>query len=242
MFQWLFIPCAVLCLVVQSCLTLWPHGLCSHQAPLSMGILRARILKWVAMPSSRGSFQPRDQTQVSCNAGIFFTVWAIGKPIYSLNLIIYSVLWLEPRRNGVYGTWWAFWPSEDLEWRLHLWQHLIWLSFTGLISMYQPGKKMHHPQQDSIYYPSFFPLHECMAAKSLQSCPTLCDPMDCSPPGSSVHGILQARILEWVAMPSSRGSSQPRDWTGISYVSCIGRRVLYHLERPSFQLGANIFF
>ena len=45
------------------------------------------------------------------------------------------------------------------------------------------------------------------AAKSLQSCPTLCNPMDCSPPGSSAHGILQARILEWVSMPSSRGSS-----------------------------------
>ena len=44
----------------------------------------------------------------------------------------------------------------------------------------------------------------CMHAKSLQLYPTLCDPMDCSPPGSSVHGILQARILEWVAMPSSR--------------------------------------
>ena len=42
-------------------------------------------------------------------------------------------------------------------------------------------------------------------------CPTLCKPMDCSPPGSSVHGILQARILEWVAIPFSRGSSQPRD-------------------------------
>ena len=48
-----------------------------------------------------------------------------------------------------------------------------------------------------------------MRAKSLQSCPTLCDPMDCSLPDSSVHGILQAKILEWVAMPSSRGSSQP---------------------------------
>ena len=44
------------------------------------------------------------------------------------------------------------------------------------------------------------------AAKSLQSCLTLCDPMDCSTPGSFVHRILQARILEWVAMPSSRGS------------------------------------
>ena len=47
-------------------------------------------------------------------------------------------------------------------------------------------------------------------AKSLQSCLTLCDPVDCSPPGSSVHGTLQARILEWAAMPSSRGSSRPR--------------------------------
>ena len=66
-----------------------------------------------------------------------------------------------------------------------------------------------------------------MHAKSLQSCPTLFDPMVCSPPGSSVHGILQARILEWVAMPSSRGSSWPRNGTHISYVSCTRRRVLY---------------
>ena len=48
-----------------------------------------------------------------------------------------------------------------------------------------------------------------------QSCPTPYDPMDCSPPGSSIHGILQARILQWVAIPFSRGSSQSRDWTCI---------------------------
>ena len=52
-----------------------------------------------------------------------------------------------------------------------------------------------------------------------QSCPSLCDPMDCSPPGSSVHGILQARILEWVAMLSSRGSSQPRDQTQVFHIA-----------------------
>ena len=45
----------------------------------------------------------------------------------------------------------------------------------------------------------------CMCVLVAQLCPTLCDPMDCSPPGSFIHGILQARILEWVAMPSSRG-------------------------------------
>ena len=52
-----------------------------------------------------------------------------------------------------------------------------------------------------------------------------CDPMDCSLPGSSVHGILQARILEWVSVSYSRGSSWLRDWTR---VSCIGRQILYH--------------
>ena len=51
----------------------------------------------------------------------------------------------------------------------------------------------------------------CVCVLFAQSCLTLCDPMDCSPPGSSVRGIFQARILEWVAMPFSRGSSQPRD-------------------------------
>ena len=58
-------------------------------------------------------------------------------------------------------------------------------------------------------------------AQLLQSFLTLCDHMDCSPPGSTVHGVLQARILEWVAVPFSRGSSWPRDWTQVSCISCI---------------------
>ena len=65
-------------------------------------------------------------------------------------------------------------------------------------------------------------------AKLLQSCLTLCDSMDHSPPVSSVHGTFQARILEWVDMLSSRGASQPRDQTQASYVSFIGSCVLYH--------------
>ena len=66
-----------------------------------------------------------------------------------------------------------------------------------------------------------------MPAKLLQSCPTPCEPMDSSPPGSSVHGILQARILEWVAMPSSRGSSWPGNRTHVPWVSCVDRQILY---------------
>ena len=61
-----------------------------------------------------------------------------------------------------------------------------------------------------------------------QLCLTACDPMDCSPPGSSVHGIFQARILEWAAISYSRVSSWPKNQTCVSCVSCIGRRVLYH--------------
>ena len=64
--------------------------------------------------------------------------------------------------------------------------------------------------------------------KYAQSCVTVCDPMHCGPPSSSGHGSLQARILEWVALPSSRGSSQPRDQTHISYFFCTDRQVLYH--------------
>ena len=76
-----------------------------------------------------------------------------------------------------------------------------------------------------------------MGAKLLHSHLTLCNPMDCSPPGPSIHGILQPRILEWVAMPSPSGSSRPRDQTCAYYVSCISRWVLYyhhHLGRWEF--------
>ena len=59
----------------------------------------------------------------------------------------------------------------------------------------------------------------CVYAKSLQLCPTLCDSMEYRPPGSSVHGVLQARILEWVAFASSRGSSQPTDQTQVSCIA-----------------------
>ena len=63
--------------------------------------------------------------------------------------------------------------------------------------------------------------HTCVQSRF--SWVQLCDHTDCSPPSSSAHGILQARILEWVAMPFSRGSSQPRNRTHVFYVSCIGR-------------------
>ena len=111
----------------------------------------------------------------------------------------------------------------------------LWGNWQSLLN---PGEEWYLKPPGKTWWPKghggleLVPFHGfksmCVCAKMLQSCLTLWDPMGCSPTGSSVHGILQTRIVEWAAMPSSRGSSQPRDQTCISYISCIGRWVLYH--------------
>ena len=78
-------------------------------------------------------------------------------------------------------------------------------------------------------------IHNSVHAKTFQSCSTLCGPMDCSRPGSSVHGILQARIVECIVMLSSRGSSPPRDGTHVSYISCIGRQVFFFTTSATWE-------
>ena len=81
-----------------------------------------------------------------------------------------------------------------------------------------------HAKMKEVRKCEFAEMHIIIVVLVAQSCLTLCDPVDCSLPGSSVHGIFQARMLERVAMPSSRGSSQPRDGTHVSCVSCIRRQ------------------
>ena len=119
---------------LQSCLTLCNPMDCSLPGSFVYGFPQARILEWFAMPSSRGSSQPRDQTQISCTAGRFFTM------------------------------------------------------STGFFSI---ERSLVKESENEV----------------TQSCLTLCDPMDCSLRGSSIHGIFQARVLEWVAISFSRGSS-----------------------------------
>ncbi|XDA80054.1 hypothetical protein R6Z07F_010046 [Ovis aries] len=131
---------------LQSCLTLCD---CSLPGSSVHGIFQARILEWVAMPSSRESSQPRDQTHVS----YVYLHWPVG----SLPLVL---------------------PEKPL--------CIIF----------------------SLKVKSVSRVH-------------LCDPMDCSLPGSSVHGIFQVRLLEWAAISFSRRYSRPRDQT---LVSCIADR------------------
>ena len=82
--------------------------------------------------------------------------------------------------------------------------------------------RRHQPRMICLHYIRVFFLWKWKSESEFaQSCPTLCDPVDCSPPGSSVHGILQARVLVWVAILFSRGSSRPREQT---WVSCTAGR------------------
>ena len=93
--------------------------------------------------------------------------------------------------------------------------------------------KLLFPFFPSVFYVSEFS-HMCdlccllilKVSKVAQSSPTLCDPMDCSLPGSSIHGIFQARVLEWVAISFSRGSPRPRDRTSLQHC----RQTLYRLS------------
>ena len=90
--------------------------------------------------------------------------------------------------------------------------------------LYAPGFIIFSPQNLGCQ----FQTHQAHPTLSLLLCLTICNPMDHSRPGSSVRGILQARILEWVAISSCRASSPPRDRTFVSCVSCTGRQVLHH--------------
>ena len=104
--------------------------------------------------------------------------------------------------------------------------HGVWFGSKGLSIAGPPAQRMcWHLALCRPAHSSRFSNTARMCAKSLQSCLTLCHPMDSSPPGSSVHGILQARILEWVAMPSSRESSRPREQTHVTCISCIASGV-----------------
>ena len=113
----------------------------------------------------------------------------------------------------------------------NLYEYKLRRSFSIMTGSKRMPRLIHHPDFISICY-----------VLCRLKCPTFYYSMDCSLPGSSVHRILWARILEWVAMPSSRGSSWPRDWNHVSYVTCTGRWVLYHwhhLRNPFVPMGSN---
>ena len=138
-----------------------------------MGILQARIFEWAVMPFSRESSQPRDWIQVPCIVSEFFVIWATREAQISRNKKI---------------------PNSEM-----------WL----LLREQKENQCVMGWKQEAstvlilFYFSSWVWIYAAAAAKSLQLCPTLCGPRDSSPPGSPVPGILQARTLEWVAIPFS---------------------------------------
>ena len=89
-----------------------------------------------------------------------------------------------------------------------------------IFNVYYPVKSLKVTSQMKLPF-------KVMCVLCAQLCPALWDPMNCSPPDSSVHGVFQARVLEWVAISYSRGSSWSKDQTRVSCVSRIGRKILY---------------
>ena len=156
--------------------TLWTLA---RQAPLVHGILQTRMLEWAAMPSSRGSFWPKGQTPVS------YVSWICRQILY------------HSHHSGVYMS------------------HCCCCCYVA--SVVSDSVRPHRRQPTRLPHPWDSPgkntgvachfLLQCMKVKSerevAQSCPTLRNPMDCSPSGSSVHGIFQARVLEWGAVAFS---------------------------------------
>ena len=109
------------------------------------------------------------------------------------------------------------------------WLILHYVNFTSIKTKENKSLQQAHNLR-VLHKKTLVRIHRCVCAKLLQSCPTLCDPVDCNPPGSSVHGILQARVLEQVAIYSSKGSSQPRDSTHVSR--------LVHWQAGSLRLAS----
>ena len=130
------------------------------------------------------------------------------------------------RRTSVAARGWG-WRHEQVKQRglWGQWNCSMWNFNGAYISVICPNPENEHPQ--------------CVYMKVAQSCPTLCKPMNCSPPGSSVRGILQARILERVAIPVSRRSSQPRDQTQVSCIAGTFFTIWVIKEAPMDCSGIN---
>ena len=125
---------------------------------------------------------------------------------------------------------WPFWIWQYQKWACSLLMTVRSIAIFRLIFLLQKDHVSHYSSNSSFAF--LFRMYSGCLQRSwvwgfagsevTQSCPTLCDPMDCSLPGSSIYGIFQAGILEWVAISFSRRSSQPRDWTRVSHI--LGRR------------------
>ena len=149
------------------------------------------------MPSSRWSSWPRNQSSISgisCIAGRFFTHWAAWEAHLYLCVCLSTYL---------SAACWLCFSGESWMTQYYVYEMALFLWYLILSGFFIV----------KACWSSTLTLECTLSCSVAQLCPALCDPIDLSPPGSYVNGILQARILEWISTPFSRGSSGPKDWT-----------------------------
>ena len=169
---------------------------CSPPDSSIHGIFQARVLEWVAISFSKESSQPRDWTRVSCIAGRHFTTW-VTREYQSLSVFIYGVAQSRTRLRDWTELNWSFTyvlqytdVNFDISESFSL-RKDIWFSFmkTCLHEVWV-GKQLRHWQWEPEIWNQMKSEICCVHALVTQSCPTLCDPMHCSLPSSSINGII----------------------------------------------------
>ena len=183
-------------------------------------VLKTRILKRFAIPFCSG---PRFLELSAMTRLPWVTLHGMAHSfieldtavVHVINLVIFLWLWFSvcrPSDGEGLGTYGSFLMGET-DWEGN------WVLFWWVVGALFSKSLIQFSVDGWSCVPSLlFDWRPNYCEWSPQSCPTLCDPMDCSLPGSSLHGILQARVLEWVAISFSRGSSLLRDWTRVSCI------------------------
>ena len=212
------------------CLTLQPLWTVAHQAPLSLGFSRQKCWSELPFPPLGDLLNPgiKPVSLISpALTGRFFTTgatWeqAVVRPKVSQNGLVVMELWNSrasyPDSDHFSLSFFCYQARPLL---LHLFSKYYWMPIT---------------HQALFWVLGMFEWESEVA----QLCPTLCDPMDCSLSGSSVHRIFQAIVLEWVAISFYRGSSWPRDWTQISLI--VDRRFTVRAIREVLRYVYQVYF
>ena len=194
----------------------------THCNPL--GCIRLIAIPWAASSQAPLSSTVSWSLLNSCplSQWCYLTIWSSATRPFLLLPSVFPSIRIFSTKRALLIRWAKYWSfnfsnsssneySELISFRID-WFDL--LAFQGAsLRVFASTRIRKHP---FFGFRLLYAADACMHAQSLQSCPTLCDRMDCSPPCSSVHKILQARILESVTVPSFRVSSPPRDWTWVS--------------------------
>ena len=200
--------------LLQSCPVLWDPPDCSSPGSSVHGILQARIPEWTAMPPPGNLYTQEFNPRL-----LFLLHWQVSSLPLKVKVKVKLLSHVQ-----LFATSWTVAYQAPLSMRFSRQESCSGLPCPPPGDLPHPGTEPQSLTSPALAGRFFITLATWEAhpwvkwSEVAQSCPTLCHPLDCSLPGSSVHGILQARVLEWGAISFSRGSSRPSDWTQVSRI------------------------